>query len=144
MTLLVVGLDGFQQINNMLGHASGDLVLRAVSERLTARFGHAGIVARLSGDEFAIAIPDAAISSENVSKLRRADRRQPSTRRCWPETASIASRSISAPRSSPCDGRTAEELLSNSHLAFWPRQGHQARRSRAVRGRHPAANLKRG
>ena len=36
VALLVVGLDGFQQINDMLGHASGDLVLRAVSERLKA------------------------------------------------------------------------------------------------------------
>ena len=47
VALLVLGLDGFQQINDMLGHACGDLVLRAVSERLNAEAGSAAIVARL-------------------------------------------------------------------------------------------------
>src|SRR5581483_10845384 len=56
VAVLVVGLDGFQQINDLLGHSSGDLVLRAVSERLAAAAGQAALVARLSGDEFAIAI----------------------------------------------------------------------------------------
>ena len=68
VALLVIGLDGFQQINDMLGHASGDLVLRAVSERLAAAMPAAGLVARLSGDEFAIALPTSAIG-ENVSRF---------------------------------------------------------------------------
>ncbi|MFX8466497.1 GGDEF domain-containing protein, partial [Acinetobacter baumannii] len=57
VALLVLGLDGFQQINDMLGHASGDLVLQAISERLKAAIPVAGTVARLSGDEFCIAAP---------------------------------------------------------------------------------------
>src|SRR3954465_3793024 len=56
MALLVLGLDGFQEINDMLGHASGDLVLRAVSARLQATMAGSGTLARLSGDEFAIAL----------------------------------------------------------------------------------------
>ena len=54
----MLGLDGFQQINDMLGHAAGDLVLRAVAERLKPRSDGA-VVARLSGDEFAIAFDGA-------------------------------------------------------------------------------------
>jgi diguanylate cyclase (GGDEF)-like protein len=68
VALLVVGLDGFQQINDMLGHACGDLVLRAVSERLKAEMEGAGVAARLSGDEFAIAIPSAEMT-ETVAQL---------------------------------------------------------------------------
>ena len=63
-----------------------------------------------------IAIPTPR-SAKTVDQLRRAGRRHFSAR-CWPENASIASGSISAPLSIPCDGRTAEELLSNSHMAF--------------------------
>jgi GGDEF domain-containing protein len=62
VALLVVGLDAFQQINDMLGHACGDLVLCAVAERLNAETAGAGVVARLSGDEFAIAVPCAGTS----------------------------------------------------------------------------------
>src|SRR5207237_2596012 len=51
VALLVLGLDGFQQINDMLGHSAGDLVLRAVAARLEAEAGIEAIVARLSGDE---------------------------------------------------------------------------------------------
>lgn len=55
VALLVIGLDGFQRINDMLGHSAGDLVLQAVAVRLKEQAGDGAIVARLSGDEFAIA-----------------------------------------------------------------------------------------
>src|SRR6185295_3808403 len=68
VALLVIGIDGFQQINDMLGNTCGDLVLRAISQRLTATVPSAGLVARLSGDEFAIAVPTSDIG-ENPSRF---------------------------------------------------------------------------
>src|ERR1700687_2276433 len=68
VALLVVGLDAFQQINDMLGHALGDLVLRACTERWNGEAGKTALVARLSGDEFAIAIPRAE-AAETVAAL---------------------------------------------------------------------------
>src|SRR5205807_6995693 len=68
VALLVIGLDGFQQINDMLGHTSGDLVLCAVSERLTAATPGAGMVARVRGDEFVIAVSMASVG-ETVSQF---------------------------------------------------------------------------
>jgi diguanylate cyclase (GGDEF)-like protein len=116
VALLVVGLDGFQHINDMLGHACGDRVLCAVSERLNAQIGGAGIVARLSGDEFAIAIRCAELSETAAQLAERIalafDTPLATAGRQHRVKVSIGAAIY------PGDGRTAEELLSNSHLAF--------------------------
>ncbi|MDO9563900.1 MAG: EAL domain-containing protein [Bradyrhizobium sp.] len=116
VALLVVGLDGFQQINDMLGHACGDRVLRAVSERLKAETAGAGIVARLSGDEFAIAVPVAAMT-ETVAQFSERIALTFAT----PLLVGTRPHRLKASIGAACypgDGHTAEELLSNSHLAF--------------------------
>ncbi len=56
--LLIVDLDRFKEINDVLGHRYGDLLLTAVAERLESEVGRRGTVARLGGDEFAILLPD--------------------------------------------------------------------------------------
>jgi len=116
VALLVVGLDEFQQINDMLGHACGDRVLRAVSERLKAETGGAGIVARLSGDEFAIAVPGAAMT-ETVAQYSERIALTFGTPLLVGTRLHRLRASIGA-AVYPADGGTADELLSNSHLAF--------------------------
>ena len=54
MAVLVLGLDGFKNVNDTLGHAVGDALLNAAADRLRASLGEPDKLARLGGDEFAI------------------------------------------------------------------------------------------
>ena len=115
VALLVLGLDGFQRINDVLGHANGDLVLRAVAERLRAE-AKTGLVARLSGDEFAIAVQceqiDGSIAELSERLAVAFDRPLQTGKRQHRVRMSIGVAVY------PEGGRTADELLSKGHLAL--------------------------
>jgi diguanylate cyclase (GGDEF)-like protein len=58
--LILLNLDRFREVNDMLGHEAGDAVLAEVARRLVSSPTQGSLVARVGGDQFAIAIPGAA------------------------------------------------------------------------------------
>ena len=128
ITLLVIGLDGFQFIIDMLGHAYGDKVLRTVAGRFSKFSDRAKLVARLDGDEFAILVEGTNAAAKGTdlaqeicqafsNELLFVEARQ------QPITVSIGLATF------PENCRTADDLISNAHLALY-------RAKAGNRGRH--------
>jgi len=57
VAVLHLDLDRFKHINDSLGHAMGDALLREVSARIKELLHHNGVAGRLPGDEFIVALP---------------------------------------------------------------------------------------
>lgn len=71
-TLVLADIDHFKQVNDIHGHLTGDEVLRRVGARLRECFGKQGIIGRIGGEEFGIAIPGYRPSQiqDDLDKLR--------------------------------------------------------------------------
>jgi diguanylate cyclase (GGDEF)-like protein len=57
LALLIVDLDELKPLNDLFGHATGDLVLTGVADTVTAVVGREELVFRIGGDEFAVLLP---------------------------------------------------------------------------------------
>ena len=67
--LLLLDLDRFKEVNDSLGHGTGDHLIISIASLLGAGLGRHDIVSRLGGDEFAILLRDAdAVHAEMVAK----------------------------------------------------------------------------
>ena len=58
--LLMIDIDNFKDINDLRGHAVGDLIIRRVASTVAAQIGPDALLGRLGGDEFAVIVPGAS------------------------------------------------------------------------------------
>ena len=74
LAVLMMDLDRFKEINDTLGHASGDRLLQHVGARLEEALRAGDSIARLGGDEFGLVLPSVSATSvgELVERIRRA------------------------------------------------------------------------
>ncbi|HWP56871.1 MAG TPA: EAL domain-containing protein [Candidatus Acidoferrales bacterium] len=71
VSLLVMDLDAFKEVNHTMGHLVGDELLQQIGQRLSSTLAPPNVLARLGGDEFAIVAPgcgaeDAAVLAAEV------------------------------------------------------------------------------
>ncbi len=115
--LMFLDLDRFKQVNDSLGHAAGDEVLREAAQRLQASVRESDTVSRLGGDEFLVICPEVP---EKVD---------------WENFASVMIKVLAAPfyvgghelfigasigvADYPHGGREPERLLKNADVAMY-------------------------
>jgi len=115
--LLLIDLDGFKSINDTMGHAAGDAVLKEVARRLETAAGSGGMAARMGGDEFAVVMDvgavarDAHVLAVSLTELGRVP-------------FVIDGQDVNIAFSvgvavAPGDGVTPDDLLKNADLALY-------------------------
>lgn len=70
VALVVIDLDGFKEINDTLGHAAGDEVLRWAARQFRTQLRPQDVLARLGGDEFAVVLTEVADRDAALSAAR--------------------------------------------------------------------------
>ncbi|MFL5832223.1 MAG: putative bifunctional diguanylate cyclase/phosphodiesterase [Solirubrobacteraceae bacterium] len=116
--VLLIDLDRFKEINDTLGHDSGDWLLRDLGPRLAECVGEGGLVARLGGDEFGV-LPPARTSDPRVLEVIAARLLS-----CFQLPFTIEELSLEIGASIgisryPVDGRDSHSLLRRADIAMY-------------------------
>ncbi len=115
--VLVMDFDRFKEINDSLGHATGDSLLSSFAERLLKTLPSTASAARLGGDEFAVVIPGRSFSTEGPDSISELHRQlsEPFDIQGFPVSISVSVGVATA----PFDGTNTEDLLAAADLAMY-------------------------
>ena len=108
LAIAQLDLDNFKIVNDTLGHAAGDAVLRSLERTLSGSLPDNAIVSRLGGDEYAVALPD--MTAESALILLEEIRQHFSGRPISPEIPRHVQLSVGI-AAKPPHAKTIAELL---------------------------------
>jgi len=116
VSVVMMDLDHFKDLNDASGHLAGDAVLRQVAEVLRGQVRRVDVVARYGGEEFCLVLPQVAKSDavDVAEKLRRSIAEQPFG--AWPAGRITASAGVAH---LPGDATTLEGLLEAADAALY-------------------------
>jgi diguanylate cyclase (GGDEF)-like protein/PAS domain S-box-containing protein len=118
VTVAYIDLDNFKQINDTLGHAAGDEVLKTLSSRMARCIRASDLLVRLGGDEFAIVFSNP--NHDDLGVLRRLQElRAGISRPFFIEEHSVVATCSMGVAFFPQDGDTPEALLARADRAMY-------------------------
>jgi diguanylate cyclase len=122
LALLFLDVDHFKRINDSLGHAIGDQLLKSIAQRLVACVRSSDTVSRQGGDEFVVLLSevaraeDVALTADKI--LAAVSRPHHIDHQDFHITVSVGIGVY------PTDGADAETLLKNTDLALFHAKSH--------------------
>jgi diguanylate cyclase len=121
VALIFFDLDRFKEVNDVHGHSTGDALLKAVSERMLDALPNDAIAARLSGDEFAVLLPDVEGREDALVIAQRVVNNVGSPLSLGPLHLKVsASGGVTL---FPLDGEDPDRLMNQADLALYRAKG---------------------
>ncbi len=131
--VVMLDVDFFKKVNDLLGHPAGDDLLRRLGEILSKDLRQTDLIARYGGEEFAVILPETtkAEAMQVAERMRLAVEAKANETDVWKQQVTVSLGVSTFPE----DGHTTEQLLSAADQALYvaKRQG----RNRVVGARGP-------
>jgi diguanylate cyclase (GGDEF)-like protein len=117
VAVMFMDLDRFKHVNDSLGHSAGDVLLRAVANRMRVGLRESDTVARFGGDEFVVVLEDLGQADNVIAPLTK-------VRNLFGQPFDVNGRELRTTASIgisvfPDDGQDAEALLANADAAMY-------------------------
>jgi two-component system cell cycle response regulator len=138
VTVMLLDIDHFKQVNDTHGHRAGDEVLRLVARRLRAQLRGSDLLARIGGEEFLVALPDAdgKTALDCAERLRAAIAgAEFSIGKKTPPLGITLS--VGLALAGPGNNETAQSLIDRADAALYGAKAHG--RDQVTLAAHPAA-----